>query len=435
MAPKPKADAINEVLIYDDAYMRARKFAEVKPTPLKPKADLTIEELSLPTAFQALPEIKPSIQYWLNGGTVKYEERGWCKWPTDMKHLDITEHEELRKPKKEVQDFVKVMKGVVKSAEKVKNQCFKQFEKCEAKYEKRKGIVEKINEIETEIHDELHRADQYAKRRKLFATKYMYGSKLGQHPPAENVAIVAEISDKMSEWMEEAREDVAKFFAVVEKQTETFNFFLLGPSVTPYKPQYQGTHSKTGAQDCQKWFNKQFTSKAASGAPWPPDWTGLFYHLVDPESTDTLPSSIHVVCSKAPSSLQRVSGYLDQVRKDKGQAIPVTIVAFDPDADRDMTQRALFTELTGTGEFLVDTTKIDIEYVEKTLTTVKTKKKTLEKLQKQLDKIEDVSVALETNRKLLQVQIALEGFVKNDLSLIEEALKKPAPELNSVNPK
>ena len=40
--------------------------------------------------------------------------------------------------------------------------------------------------------------------------------------------------------------------------------------------------------------------------------------------------------------------------------------------------------------------------VEKTLTTVKTKKKTLEKLQKQLDKIEDVSVALETNRKLLQ---------------------------------
>ena len=37
-----------------------------------------------------------------------------------MKHLDMTEHEELRKPKKEVQDFVKVMKGVVKSAEKVR---------------------------------------------------------------------------------------------------------------------------------------------------------------------------------------------------------------------------------------------------------------------------------------------------------------------------
>ena len=50
---------------------------QVKPTPLKPKNELTMEELSLPTAFQALPEIKPSIQYWLNGGTVKYEERGW----------------------------------------------------------------------------------------------------------------------------------------------------------------------------------------------------------------------------------------------------------------------------------------------------------------------------------------------------------------------
>jgi len=294
------------------------------------------------------------------------------------------------------------------------------------------GIQEKIKDIETEIDDDLRRADVYAKKRKLFATKYVYGSKLGQQCADQNVAVVAEVTDRMSEWMEEAKDDVSKFFNVIEKNSETFNMFLLGESIVPYKQGYQQTHSKTGAADCQKWFQKNFTPKTASGSPWPPDWVGLMHSLCGDES---LPTSIHIVCSKAPSTLQRVSTYLSEVREQHKKPIPVTIVSFDPDVDKDVNQRNLFKELVGdNGEVLVDTTKIDMDYVDKILIGVKSKKKQLEKLQKQLDKIDDVSAALVTNRKILQVQCSLEALVRNDLELLEAGMKKPAPDLNAVVP-
>merc|ERR1719453_933054 len=134
-----------------------------------------------------------------------------------------------------------------------------------------------------------------------------------------------------------------------------------------------------------------------------------------------LPTSIHIVCSKAPSTMQRVSTYLSEVREQHKKPIPITIVAFDPDVDKDTNQRNLFKDLVGDtgGELLVDTTKIDMDYVDKILVGVKSKKKQLEKLQKQLDKIDDVSAALAANRKILQVQCSLEQLVRNDLELLE----------------
>lgn len=150
---------------------------------------------------------------------------------------------------------------------------------------------------------------------------------------------------------------------------------------------------------------------------------------------ESLPTSIHIVCSKAPSTLQRVSSYLREVREQHKKPIPITIVSFDPDVDKDSNQRNLFKELVGdNGEVLVDTTKIDMDYVDKILIGVKSKKKQLEKLQKQLDKIDDVSAALVTNRKILQVQCSLESLVGNDLELLEAVMKKPAPDLNAVVP-
>jgi hypothetical protein len=430
---KKKGDAaVQDVMVYEDVYMRAKKFAEVKPVAQKPKGDITLEDLSLPIPFQQLPEIRPAVQYWQNACTVKYQQRGLLAWPTNAKEEASSENEEQRRPKKEIQDFIKVMKSIVKQAEKVKNACFKQYEKSETKNEKRQGIQEKIKDIETEINDDLRRADTYAKKRKLFATKYVYGSKLGQTCQDQNVAVVAEVSDRMSEWMEEAKEDVSKFFNVFEKNSVTFNMFLLGESIVPYKQGYQQTQSKTGAADCQKWFAKNFTPKTASGSPWPPDWVGLMHTLCGDES---LPTSIHIVCSKAPSTLQRVSTYLSEVREQHRREIPITIVSFDPDVDKDANQRSLFKDLVGErGEVLVDTTKIDMDYVDKILIGVKSKKKQLEKLQKQLDKIEDVSAALATNRKILQVQCSLEALVRNDLELLEGGMKKPAPDLNAVVP-
>jgi hypothetical protein len=432
MSKKKGDSAAADVMVYEDVYMRAKKFAEVKPVAQKPKGDITLEDLSLPIPFQQLPEIRPAVQYWQNAGTVKYQQRGLLAWPTNAKEEDLSENEEQRRPKKEIQDLVKVMKTNAKQAEKVKNACFKQYEKCETKHEKRTGILEKIKDIETEIDDDLRKADTYAKKRKLFATKYVYGSKLGQKCADENVVVVAEVTDRMSEWMEEAREDVSKFFSVLEKSSETFNMFLLGESITPYKQGFQQTHSKTGAADCQKWFTKMFTPKTASGSPWPPDWVGLMHSLCGDES---LPTSIHIVCSKAPSTLQRVSTYLDEVRQQHKKAIPVTIVAFDPDVEKDANQKNLFKDLVGeNGELLVDTTKTDMDHVDKILIGVKSKKKQLEKLQKQLDKIDDVSAALVTNRKILQVQCSLDQLVRNDLELLEAGMKKPAPDLNAVVP-
>lgn len=333
------------------------------------------------------------------------------------------DHEEIRKPKKEMQDLAKALKVVVKNSERLRNICFKQLERCEAKFDKRSAMVAKIQEIEAEVNSELRKADEYAKKRKLFATKYVYGSKLGASCPEHNVAVVAEVTDKMSEWTDEAREDVIKFFHVVDKTAETFNLFLLGNTVQSYKPQYQQTQSKTGVSDCLKWFQKNFNSKAACSSPWPPDWQGLTSAVSGAEC----PSAIYLVCSRAPKNITQAISELNEVRHTEKVPIPVFAVAYDPEVEKDDYQQVLFEEfIGGEGSYLVDTTKVDMEFVEKVLASVKTKKKLLEKLQKQLDKVEDCSALLEQHRKTLQGQIAIENCLRNDLELVDLGLRRPA---------
>merc|ERR1719253_2465784 len=96
-----------------------------------------------------------------------------------------------------------------------------------------------------------------------------------------------------------------------------------------------------------------------------------------------------------------------------GAPIPVNVVTYDPEVDADANATAFFKQFAGEGDFMVDTTKMDMDFVDKILAAVKTKKKQLEKLHKQLDKVEDVSGNLETNRKILQAQIALEDVSGN----------------------
>jgi len=155
------------------------------------------------------------------------------------------------------------MGGQVKQAEKTKKAFLKQVEKCEKKEDKRVALIKQIKTVKDGMDEDLSNADEYARKNKLFALKYLFGSKLGADAPTTNVMIVIEISDKIVPYMENIKNDILAFFAtVIEKNTgqgvnvESFNLlFFSSAGVVPYMPTFTPTvpegKVKKGAADCQ----------------------------------------------------------------------------------------------------------------------------------------------------------------------------------------
>jgi len=433
--PPKAAKGVPEVLVHEDVFGRAIKIKEAGiKAPKPPKGDLTAEEMVWPPAIQSLPEIKAAAHFFGDSSTIRYGERNAMKWPTiadapNALAKSASDTDLIRKPKKEVQDVMKLLKGQAKLHTKQSAKFWKQFEKSETKQEKRSALLQQIADVEQALDQELRHSDEYAKKTKLFARRFVYGSKLGQVCPKSNVAVVAELSDKMAPYHENAQTDIFKFFGhVIEKHADNFHFSLFSSAgATPHKPTgYQPTWGKTGAADAMKWMGKQFTPKAMLAQAWPPNWVAMLEQFV---SEEMRPSHIYIVCSKVPmpNSAADWEDKLREIRTAAGVDLPITVISYDPEVIGDFTQENYLQSIAGAeGEWHVDTSKQDMELIDKSLADVKKKRKQLEKFEKKLAKMDDLSETVETNRQLFRTQSSLERLVKNDLLLAEQALKRPA---------
>jgi hypothetical protein len=461
----PKAAGVKggaEVLIHEDCFTRATKLKEANVKPGKPKGDLTAEDFFPYTpGIQSMPDFKPAVAYFGTAMTVKYAERENFKWPTDARFLpplgqSASEPDLARRNKKEVQDMFKFLKGQVKQAEKAKKNFFKQYSKCEGKCDKKKVLEGQIKALEDVIDSSLREADECAKKTRVFQLKYMFGSKLDKEVASDRVAIVMESSDKMAPYLEAAKNDVNLLIPVLERDCASFNTFLFSSAgITPYQPVWTPTFpdpnnkkSKKGSQDCLKWINKQYNPKAMAGAPWPPDWLALVEALckenpdaekggvgmpTGPLPTDPweLPNHIYIVCSKVPIPCQQALDRISQVRLVHGVDLPVTIITYEPETEGDFNQECFFKDFAGAkGRFELDTSKRDMENVDKILGQVKKDRKKLDKLGKKLAKMEakdgPTMEKLEEFGTLFQQQNSLELLARNDFALAERAMKNPA---------
>merc|ERR1719305_1424809 len=142
---------------------------------------------------------------------------------------------------------------------------------------------------------------------------------------------------------------------------------------------------------------------------------------------EALPTSIYLACSKVPMPAKDPLNRINDVRAMKGITLPVHAVSYEPEVEGDFNQEEFFKEFVGPdGSFKVDTSKMGMEMVDKTLADVKKKKKQFDKFNKKLDKMEDMSDKLTEFKGLLYQQISVETLVRNDWMLHEKALKTPA---------
>merc|ERR1711941_64975 len=113
----------------------------------------------------------------------------------------------------------------------------------------------------------------------------------------------------------------------------------------------------------------------------------------------------------------------------KGQPVlPINVVAFDPSLVGDDEEQKFFDEVAGeNGSFMIDTSAEDLVALDKMLKAVAVKKKQLDKLNKKLDKLEDLSEKVAEDRKLLQVQIALQKMLESDYEICNWALTNETP--------
>merc|ERR1711953_567294 len=95
--------------------------------------------------------------------------------------------------------------------------------------------------------------------------------------------------------------------------------------------------------------------------------------------------------------------------------LPINVVAFDPTIVEDPNEKAFFDGVAGeNGQFLIDTSAEDLTALDKMLKAVQVKKKQLDKLNKKLEKMEDLSQRVAEDRALLQTHIALQRMLEND---------------------
>lgn len=443
MGKKAKKDPNAPTLVPEDTFVRVKKLADLKSAPKAPKGELTQEEWCIQPAFHSLPEFKTTIHFWQNCAIVQYSERD-MKVPSRMKFIeDDTKTPKKHHPRKEIQDLFKYCKGQVKQATKRTGQFLKQMEKKEKKEEKRSKLLDQISSVDTAMNEELRNARKFVDRQLLFDKRYMIGTKLGEAVPRKNALIVVEQSDKQQAWIDETKDEIAKLVngVIAEGECETFNIATFSTSgVTPWCPQFQAkTDPKKGLADSMKWLNKNLSAKTCSAQPYPPDWMSMLNKFTG--EGQQAPWRIFICCSRSPDSTNSdILNHIKDLRANmeepaKGQPVlPINVVAFDPTAVGDKEEQAFFEEVAGpNGTFMIDTSNEDLVALDKMLKAVGVKKKQLDKLNKKLDKMEDLSERVNEDRSLFQMQQSLQAMLASDLELLDWALKNeaqpPPPEI------
>lgn len=437
MPPKgrpKKKDPAAPTPIPEDSYLRVRKLCDLKVAPKQPKGELTSEEWCIPPTFHSAPEFRTIIHYWQQCATVRYSERE-MKVPTRMKVVDAESTVQKPHPRKEIQDLFKYCKTQVKQATKRTAQFLKQLEKKENKEVKRENLLRQIDEVDTQMNEELRNARRFVERQQLFEKKYMVGSKLGESAPPKNVLIAMELSDRQQSWVDETKDEVLKLMnqVISEGETETLNVATFSTSgVNTWCPQFQNKgDAKKGLPDAQKWVGKNMTSKNCSSQQFPPDYAALLQKFAGEGAT--LPGRIFLCCSRMPDKSDVAQEALDLIKDArraneaamKGEPVlPVNVVAFDASICGDASEKAFFEELAGpSGSFMIDSSAEDLLALDKILKAIQVRKKQLDKLSKKLDKMEDLSERVAEDRKLLQMQIALQRMLESDFEILDWALK------------
>merc|ERR1719218_468505 len=146
------------------------------------------------------------------------------------------------------------------------------------------------------------------------------------------------------------------------------------------------------------------------------------------------PWRIFICCSRSPEAsatdvrelIKELRANMDSPAKNE-PVLPINVVAFDPTIVGDDDEKAFFDEVAGdNGRFMIDTSAEDLVALDKMLKAVQVKKKQLDKLNKKLDKMEDLSDRVAADRELLQMQIALQNMLTNDFEILDWALKNEA---------
>jgi len=433
MGKKGKKDPNAPTLIPEDTFLRVKKLQELKVAPKAPKGELTAEEWCIGPSFHSVPEFKTCIHYWQQTGIVKYVEQKSLTVPSRMRAVDEEATIKKPRPRKEIQDLFKYAKSQVKQANKRTGQFLKQMEKKEAKELKRETLLKQIADVDSQMNEELRSSRRFVEKQQLFEKQYMLGSKLGEEAPRKNALIVVELSDKQQQWIDETKDEVTKLMNLViaDAECETINICTFsGSNVTTWCPQFQQkTDPKKGLADSLKWLNKNFSAKTCASSSFPPDWCALLNKFTA-EGTPP-PWRIYICCSRSPEGVtadvlelvKDLRTNMDSPAKNE-PTLPINVVAFDPTAVGDDDEKAFFEAIAGdNGRHMIDTSQEDLIALDKMLKAVQVKKKQLDKLNKKLDKMEDLSERVAADRELLQMQIALQNMLANDFELLDWALK------------
>jgi hypothetical protein len=442
MGKKGKKDPNAPTKMAEDTMARIRKLIELKVAIKAPKPGqpFTAEEFCIPPVFHNEKDFKQIIHYWTNCAIVKHAERD-LKVPSLAKEFEdeCTAGTVKTFPRKEIQDAQKWLKKFAKQATKQTTKFMKQMDKKEAKETKRQNLIKQITEVDLQMNDELRASRKFVDRQELFNAKYMIGSKLGEKAPPKDALILIEQSDKMATWVDEAKDEVVKLLnEVINEQTETFNIgvFNAGGQAT-WCPQFQSkTDPKKGLADSIKWLGKNVSAKTCGAQAFPPDWPGMLTKFVSGEGVKQ-PFRIFICCSRAPPD-QEVAGTVlttvQELRQSspppaKNQPVlPISVVAFDPEIVGEQGEKEFLSSLAGPdGQSAIDTSAEDLLALDKMLKSVATKKKQLDKLNKKLDKMEDLHEQVAEMRGLFQMQIALQRMLESDLEICNLALAREEP--------
>jgi len=435
MGKKGKKDPNAPTLIPEDTFVRVKKLVELKVAPKAPKGELTSEEWCIPPAVHSIAEFKTCIHYWQQTGIVRYVEQKTFNVPSRMKAIDSDATIKKPHPRKEIQDLFKYCKGQVKQATKRTGQFLKQMEKKEGKELKRETLLKQIADVDSQMNEELRSARRFVEKQQLFDKMYMFGSKLSPDckAPRKNALILLELSDKQAQWIDETKDEVTKLLntVIAEGECESLNMATFsGGAVTTWCPQFQSkTDPKKGLADSLKWLNKNFSAKTCASNAFPPDWCAMLNKFTA-EGTPP-PWRIFVCCSRSPEGttadilelVKDLRTNMDSPAKNE-PVLPINIVAFDPTIVGDEEEKVFFDAMAGdSGRFMIDTSAEDLVALDKMLKAVQVKKKQLDKLNKKLDKMEDLSERVAADRELFQMQIALQNMLSNDYEILDWALK------------
>lgn len=440
MAPKAKKKSPNEpALIPEDCYQRVLKLKDNKVAMKAPKGEFTKEEWCIPPQFHTTmgADFQQTIHYWKQCAIVAYTERKQLVPPTRMNVVE--QNAGGTHTRKEIMDLQKFLKSLVKQANKRTGQFLKQLEKRETKETKRQNLLSQIADTDRLLNEELRSARRFTEKQELFVKKYMVGSKLGDAAPKQKSLVIIELSEKMGQWETETKDEVTKLLNQVvrpEGGSSTLNiatFSAAGVNLwMPTVPFQAKDDPKKGLDDALKWLNKNFSAKTCGPQAFPPDWLGMMKKLMGEGAQ--LPYRIFLCCSRSPGSANaEVIAEMERLRQQdppaKGEPVlPINCVVFDPASVGDPEEKEYFDGVAGSsGSFLLDTSADDLVALDKMLKSVATKKKQLDKLNKKLDKMEDLCEKVTEDRDLLQVQVALKNMLENDLAIIDWSLKNETP--------